>query len=90
MEKDLPPWNDPTIRWVCEQHPEHDFEHRVWSWRKLGYVECAGPGMPKERCYYADHRPVWDGQVYVCLDCWLPFGVISKNASRVSEANTQT
>lgn len=43
----LAPWNDPEVRWVCEQHPNKDFEHRVWSWRKFRFVDCPGPGMPE-------------------------------------------
>jgi hypothetical protein len=34
--KELAPWNDPRVRWVCEQHPDKDFPHD----------DCAGPGMP--------------------------------------------
>ena len=39
----IAPWNDPTIRWVCEQHPTKDFGHKVGLFRK----ECAGPWMPE-------------------------------------------
>lgn len=33
----LAPWNDPTVKWVCENHPDKEFE-----------VECScGAGMPE-------------------------------------------
>lgn len=40
----ISPWNDPTIRWVCEEHPTKDFEHRLL----FGFgPECGGAGMPE-------------------------------------------
>lgn len=36
-KQSMAPWNDPTVRWVCEQHPDKDFPHD----------DCAGPGMPE-------------------------------------------
>lgn len=45
-EKRIAPWNDPNIKWICEQHPTEDFEHKV------GFFfpgVCPGPGMPAER-----------------------------------------
>ena len=46
MIENLPraPWNDPKVRWVCEQHPTKDFEHKIGFFFKR---ECAGPGMPE-------------------------------------------
>lgn len=40
------PWNDKEVRWVCEQHPHKDFEHKIgwWPFRRW----CAGPGMPED------------------------------------------
>lgn len=37
------PWNDPSIRWVCEYHPTREMGHRLfpWFWRR-----CGGAGMP--------------------------------------------
>lgn len=38
--KKIAPWNDPEVRWVCEEHPTKDQEHRIWLfWR------CGGAGM---------------------------------------------
>ena len=42
------PWNDTEIRWVCEQHPNRDFEHKIFNWCKFRFEECAGPGMPED------------------------------------------
>ncbi len=38
------PWNDPNIKWVCEDHPTQEQEHRVfpWFWKR-----CGGAGMPE-------------------------------------------
>jgi hypothetical protein len=75
LKQQMAPWHDPTIRWVCEEHPDHDQGHRIFTWR--GYKECGGAGMPKERCYFTDHSPVWDGNEYICIDCYIPFGIIT-------------
>lgn len=42
----LAPWNDPSVRWVCENHPDKDFEHKI---RHLLFFkrECGGAGMPE-------------------------------------------
>ena len=40
--KKLAPWNDPNVRWVCENHPTKDFEHKLWF-----FWECGGAGMPE-------------------------------------------
>jgi len=42
------PWNDSTVRWVCEAHPTKDFEHRIFNWKKLRFEECGGPGMVED------------------------------------------
>ncbi len=34
------PWNDKEVRWVCEDHPTKDFEHRRWF-----LLRCGGAGM---------------------------------------------
>lgn len=39
------PWNDSSVRWVCEAHPKKEFEHRLWF--GFGPV-CAGPGEPED------------------------------------------
>ncbi len=38
------PWNDPNMRWVCEDHPTKDQSHRLFF--GLG-PECGGAGMPE-------------------------------------------
>ena len=43
----LAPWNDPKVRWVCENHPIKDCEHKIFNWRKLKFEECGGAGMPE-------------------------------------------
>ena len=36
------PWNDENLKWVCEDHPTKEQEHKVWFfWR------CGGAGMPE-------------------------------------------
>lgn len=37
------PWNDSSVRWVCEAHPRKDMSHRVWF-----FWECGGAGMPED------------------------------------------
>jgi len=39
----VPPWSDPSIRWVCEEHPTKEQSHRRFF--GLGR-ECGGAGMP--------------------------------------------
>lgn len=41
MERIIAPWNDKTLRWVCEEHPTKEQGHRVWF-----FWECGGAGMP--------------------------------------------
>lgn len=41
------PWNDPEVRWVCENHPTKDQEHIVFNWKKLRFERCGGAGMPE-------------------------------------------
>lgn len=40
VEEKLAPWNDPSIRWVCEDHPTEDQSHLIDG------KECGGAGMP--------------------------------------------
>lgn len=44
------PWKNPNMRWVCEEHPTQDQEHRLfpWSWKR-----CGGAGMPDPKLF--DH-----------------------------------
>ncbi len=46
-ENALAPWNDASVRWVCEEHPTKDAEHTVFNWRKFRFEECGGAGMPE-------------------------------------------
>lgn len=50
MEKELKlgPWNDSSVRWVCEEHPEYEQSHIVFNWRRLRFEECGGAGMPED------------------------------------------
>lgn len=69
----IAPWNNPEVRWVCEEHPTKDQSHRLW----FGFgKECGGAGMPENKCQrtgmYIDHDPQWDGQDFSCL-CGLEF-----------------
>ena len=41
-EKKIAPWNDPDIRWVCEDHPTKEMEHRTFF-----LSACGGAGMPE-------------------------------------------
>ncbi len=47
------PWNDPSVKWICEQHPEKEFPHD----------DCAGPGMvedtPENRRKGYIHDPLY-------------------------------
>jgi hypothetical protein len=36
MDNQLPPWDDPEVIWMCEKHPNLEFEHD----------DCPGPGVP--------------------------------------------
>jgi hypothetical protein len=36
-------WNDPSVRWVCEEHPTKEQGHRVWL-----FWNCGGAGMPED------------------------------------------
>lgn len=46
----LGPWNDPNLRWVCEDHPTKDQEHRLF----FGFGrECGGAGMPDPESRWA-------------------------------------
>lgn len=46
----IAPWNDPTVRWVCEEHPTEDHEHII-SEPFMGIFtlrrRCGGAGMPE-------------------------------------------
>jgi len=50
-EKETAPWNDPNVRWVCEDHPEYEQGHRLVThlyFGKFGFIkECGGAGMPE-------------------------------------------
>lgn len=46
--KKLAPWNDPKVKWVCEAHPDKEFEHIIWNWRRFRFIECPGPGMVED------------------------------------------
>lgn len=39
----LAPWNDPTVKWVCEEHPRHEQGHKLF----FG-LYCDGAGMPED------------------------------------------
>lgn len=41
----IAPWNDPQVKWVCEDHPTEEQGHKVgwWVFKK----ECGGAGMPE-------------------------------------------
>lgn len=41
-ENKLAPWNDPTVKWVCENHPTKEQSHRIWL-----FFRCGGAGMPE-------------------------------------------
>jgi hypothetical protein len=55
LPSELAPWNNPNMRWVCEDHPTKEQSHLriIWDgyWFKL--VECGGAGMPDPKLY--DH-----------------------------------
>lgn len=42
--KKIAPWNDPDVRWVCEDHPTKDQEHRLFP---FFWLRCGGAGMPE-------------------------------------------
>lgn len=44
----LAPWNDKELRWVCEDHPTKDFEHKIFNWKKFRFEYCGGAGMPED------------------------------------------
>lgn len=43
--KNIAPWNDPEVVWVCENHPTKEQDHRLFPrfWKR-----CGGAGMQKE------------------------------------------
>lgn len=44
MNRKLGPWHNSSVRWVCEEHPAKDHEHRLW----FGFgPECGGAGEPE-------------------------------------------
>lgn len=73
----LAPWNDPSIRWVCEDHPTKEQGHRVWL-----FWECGGAGMPDPQqipsCYRNKiHFPgnfEWCKQCRMCRRCGRKHG----------------
>ncbi len=56
--KKVAPWNDPEVRWVCEDHTTKEQGHLilVWDGSWFSLKECGGAGMPepteenKKRC----------------------------------------
>ena len=51
-ERKVAPWNDPNVRWVCEDHPAEEQSHRLF----FGFGrECGGAGMP-EPCENEGHQ----------------------------------
>ena len=46
-EEKTAPWNDPEVRWVCEDHPTEDQGHKFYPFGKLLQKECGGAGMPE-------------------------------------------
>jgi len=42
IEKKVAPWNDVNLKWVCEEHPTKEQEHRLSFWKR-----CGGAGMPE-------------------------------------------
>lgn len=51
----LGPWNDPNLRWVCENHPKKDMSHRLFF--GLG-KECGGAGMPDPKSKWAAQNEI--------------------------------
>ncbi len=49
MKEEIAPWNDPEVRWVCEDHPTEDQSHLITPHSYLPWVkvECGGAGMPE-------------------------------------------
>lgn len=43
----IAPWNDPSIRWVCEDHPTEEQGHSMFTF--TGFKECGGAGMPEPK-----------------------------------------
>ncbi len=44
----IAPWNDKSVRWVCEEHPSKDQSHTIFIWWKFKFEECGGAGMPED------------------------------------------
>ncbi len=42
--KRMAPWNDPNVRWVCEDHPTEEQSHLV-PYLFFFKRECGGAGM---------------------------------------------
>lgn len=42
VPKKLAPWNDPSVKWVCEEHPRYPQGHPLF----FGF-HCDGAGMPE-------------------------------------------
>ncbi len=45
------PWNDSSVRWVCEDHPTYDQGHLMprFAWLPwLSTEECGGAGMVED------------------------------------------
>lgn len=52
----IAPWNDPTVRWVCEDHPTEEQGHHVKAW--TGFRSCGGAGMPDPKTHDNMGRPL--------------------------------
>lgn len=39
------PWNDKELKWVCENHPTKEQEHRLFP---FFWLRCGGAGMPED------------------------------------------
>ena len=44
--KKIAPWNDKSIRWVCEEHPTEEQEHKIGLFKR-----CGGAGMPDPKTH---------------------------------------
>jgi hypothetical protein len=65
----LAPWNDPSVRWVCEEHPNEDQGHKVVKkgikisleeaekWGSFFLEECGGAGVPDPKTHDSNGRP---------------------------------
>lgn len=52
--KKIPPWDDPNVEWVCENHPTKEQEHRLFPWF---WLRCGGAGMPNYKYNKINNMP---------------------------------